>query len=101
MTEETAQTEVEEMLAKGYVPAVVDKLTVIKADPGDFLVFQMKAKLSHEAMRNLTQNFDRYLNKNRLRGIFLPMDIDLVAVLNAPDCLRQIEAVVPPENQVS
>jgi len=79
-----AEKVVLDMLEKGYIPAEVEKLTSLECDKGDMLVFQLREKLPHKIRDNLIKNFDQWLQHRGIAGIYMPPDIDFIAVLKKP-----------------
>lgn len=73
-----------EMLERGYVPAQIEKLQGIDCANNAILVFQLQKQLPHDVRANMIRNFETWLQRHNCTGIFLPPDLNLVAILNKP-----------------
>ena len=95
--EHIAEKMLREMLERGYVPSEITPLKTFSLAENSVLVFKLRTKLPHGVRENLVKNFDRWLAEKKICGLYLPPDIDLVAVLNKTERVENviIEACEP------
>lgn len=80
-TPEPTPEQLFDAIAQSHMMRAFERLTAVDVKAGDTLIFKFTRQLPHNMKINLVKNFDAVLAKNKLRGFFIPADVDFQGVL--------------------
>jgi hypothetical protein len=73
--------EVARLMAESHMLEAFERISAIKCEKGDKLIFRFSNQVSLQKRQNLVRNFDHVLRQHGLTAFFIPADIELVGVL--------------------
>lgn len=80
---EPTPQEIADLLATSHLLRAFEKISKLECEEGDILIFRFNAKVPDRAKQNLARNFDNVLRQFKLRGFFIPPDLEFEGAISA------------------